>query len=171
MSLTRQSRLVLFLIALPATVAAQQPAVPAFNPADVDTTCKPCDNFYKFATEGWRKRTPIPAAFPAWSSFDELTLRNFDVLRGIVESAARDASTSRDRERAMLGHFYSTCTDSATVEARGMDPIRESLDRIERITTRADLHREIGRMASMGTNVLFGSGASLRLSQMRMTSH
>jgi putative endopeptidase len=145
------------VLALPSTSRSQQPAVPAFNPADVDTTCKPCENFYKFATEGWKRRTPIPAAFAAWGSFDELTLRNLEVVRGIAESAARDASTSRDRERAMLGHFYSTCMDSATVESRGMEPIRETLDRIDRISTRADLRREIGRLAAVGTNVLFAS--------------
>jgi putative endopeptidase len=148
------------LLAIPAAALGQSPAVPAFNPADVDTTCKPCENFYKFATEGWKKRTPIPPAFAAWGSFDELTLRNLDVVRAIAESAARDASTSMDRERAMLGHFYGTCMDSAAVEARGMDPIREQLDRIERISTRADLRREFGRLASMGINILFGSGST-----------
>src|SRR5262245_27773550 len=105
------------LIALPAAAASQQPAVPAFNPADVDTTCKPCENFDKFATEGWKKRTPIPAAFASWSSFDELTLRNFDVVRDIAESAAQDVATT-DPERRKLGLFYSTCMDSVTVESR-----------------------------------------------------
>lgn len=158
MSRIRLSRLLLqVLIALPATAASQQPAVPAFNPADVDTTCKPCENFYKFATDGWKKRTPIPAAFPAWSSFDELSLRNSDVVRGIAESAARDAATTSDRERAMLGNFYSTCLDSAAVESRGMEPLRDYLDRIDRVATRADLRREIGRLAASGLNPVFAA--------------
>jgi putative endopeptidase len=142
------------------SIQAQAPAVPSFNPADVDTTCKPCENFYKFATDGWKNRTPIPAAFASWSSFDELTLRNLDVVRGIAESAARDAATTSDRERAKLGNFYSTCMDSAAVEARGLEPVRDYLDRIDRIATRADLHREIGRLASLGLNPVFNASPS-----------
>ena len=42
---------VLVVATVAATQAAAQPAVPALNPADIDTTCKPCDNFYKYATE------------------------------------------------------------------------------------------------------------------------
>jgi hypothetical protein len=144
-------RLVVAALALTATaMQAQAPAVPSFNPADVDTTCKPCENFYKFATDGWKNRTPIPAAFASWSSFDELTLRNLEVVRGIAESAARDAATTSDRERAKLGNFYGTCMDSVAVESRGIEPLRDYLDRIDRIATRADLHREIGRLASLG---------------------
>ncbi len=144
----------------PVETQGQVPAVPAFNPADVDTTCKPCENFYKFATDGWKNRTPIPAAFSSWSSFDELTQRNFGAVRTILESAARDAATTSDRERQMLGRFYSTCMDSTAAESRGIEPIRDDLDRIERITTRADLVLEIGRLASVGNNIMFAAFSS-----------
>jgi putative endopeptidase len=152
--------LTLVIALAPVAARAQLPAVLAFNPADVDTTCKPCENFYRFATDGWKNRTPIPDAYSTWSSFDELTQRNYDKVRSILESAARAASTTSDRDRVMLGRFYGTCTDSAAVEARGADPIRDDLDRIERIATREDLKREIMRLAATGNNIVFAAFSS-----------
>jgi putative endopeptidase len=148
----------LFLGASP--LLAQAPAVPAFNPADIDSTCKPCDNFYRFANDGWKKRTPIPAAFSAWGSFDELTQRNYESVRGILESAAREASTTSDGERRRLGRFYASCMDSAAVEASGAQPIRDDLARIDGISSPAQLREALVRLHRAGSGVLFGSGST-----------
>lgn len=98
-----QALLVVASAAIAGTAVLAQPAVPALNPADIDTTCTPCDNFYKFATGGWTKSTPIPAAFSVWSSFDELTQRNYQVVRGILETSARQAATTNDVDALKLG--------------------------------------------------------------------
>jgi putative endopeptidase len=155
--LVRQTALAGFLAG---PLTGQPAGLRAINPADVDTTCKPCDNFYKFATGGWERRAPIPAAFGSWSSFDELTLRNFDVVRGILESAARDANTTGDADRRKVGRFYATCMDSAAVEARGLEPLREHLRRIDAIGSRAQLREEVFRLHRLGFGVGFFSGAS-----------
>ena len=136
---------------------AQQPQIRAFNLADIDTTCKPCENFYRFAAGGWQKNTPIPAAFSVWSSFDELTQKNYEVVRGILEAAARDAKTTRDADRARLGRFYASCMDSASVEAKGADPLRADLTRIASIRTADDVRQEIVRGHAAGIPLAFGS--------------
>ena len=33
-----------------------------FEPKNLDPTCKPCDDFFQFATGGWSAANPIPAA-------------------------------------------------------------------------------------------------------------
>ena len=53
------------LVLAPGFVAAQGPA-PAqtrpLDPANRDTTCSACEDFYRWANGGWIKATPIPAA-------------------------------------------------------------------------------------------------------------
>src|SRR6185295_3650448 len=60
----------------------------AFDVQDLDTACKPCDDFFQFATGGWRKRNPIGPAYASWARFSELAEKNQNVLRGILEAAA-----------------------------------------------------------------------------------
>lgn len=147
------------LMLIHGSAASQGASIRAFNLADLDTTCAPCENFYKFATGGWEKRVPIPAAYSNWSSFNELTERNFATIREILESAARERRQERDPERQKLGNLYATCMDSTEAERRGLSPLRADLDRIASISTRAQLKAEIARLHSVGIGVGFGSGS------------
>ena len=152
----------LALALLAGAAAAQTPAapVPALNPADVDTTCAPCKNFYRFATGGWEKRTPIPDAYASWTGFNELADRNNALLRGILETASREAETTADPDRRRLGRLYATCMDSARAEREGAAPIADDLRRIAAVGTREQLGAEIARLHAEGNGVVFDGGAS-----------
>ena len=55
-----------------------------FDVANLDRSVSPCQDFYQFATGGWAKANPIPAAYPRWGSFTILQEHNQDVLRTIL---------------------------------------------------------------------------------------
>ena len=40
--------------------------------SNLDKTTKPADDFYQFATGGWQKNNPLPAAYSRFGSFDQL---------------------------------------------------------------------------------------------------
>ena len=57
--------------------------------AAVDPTTDPCVDFYQYACGGWIEATELPADKPRYGrGFGELTDRNDDVLKGIVEGLA-----------------------------------------------------------------------------------
>jgi putative endopeptidase len=124
--------------------------------ADLDTTCLPCRDFYRYANGGWLARTTIPAVYPAWSSFDELRDRNESVLRRLLAAAAADTSAPQGSNTRKLGLFYATCMDSAHADADGVRPLQPELDRIAAVASRADLVAEIGRLHRAAVPVLFG---------------
>src|SRR5471030_1419703 len=135
--------------------AAKQPAL---TTTDLDRTCPVCTNFYQFATGGWRKRNPIPPAYPTWGRFDTLQEHNRNVLRGLLDAAAADTNAAPDSNHQKIGSYYKTCMDQAARDAAGVAPLADELAKIDAITDRPTLQAEIARLHVLGANVLFAFG-------------
>ncbi len=109
--------------------------------ADLDPTCKACDDFTRFATGGWMKHHPMPPAYSSWSPWNELQDRNQAILRTVVESAAKDTAATGDTPR--IGGYYRACMDVDAQTARGVAPISDELAAIAAVSDRAGFQREL----------------------------
>lgn len=125
------------------------------DPANLDTTCAPCKNFFQYANGGWLKRSSIPGDQPRWGSFNELQERNYAALRDVLTEAAKDAPSSNDPNLRKLGTFYGTCMDSTAVEAAGIQPLRRELAQIDAIGSRQGVRAAIARLHGMGVPAVF----------------
>ena len=59
-----------------------------------DTSCKPCDDFWRYATGTWVDQHPIPADRARWGKFDELAEANLERLKTILDATAADRSAT-----------------------------------------------------------------------------
>ncbi|HXQ97302.1 MAG TPA: hypothetical protein VN774_02580, partial [Candidatus Limnocylindrales bacterium] len=61
-SLATISILITLIAIVPSGRARQNTAaeIHGINLADLDRTCKPCEDFYKFVNGGWMAHNPIP---------------------------------------------------------------------------------------------------------------
>jgi putative endopeptidase len=141
-------------LVLPPSLSAQQPQVKPFDRSSLDTTCAPCKDFFQFANGSWLTRTPIPAAYSSWGTFNELDDRNKTVLHDLLDATVKGPSRPGTNQ-AKLAIFYSTCLDSARAEADGPRPIAETLTRISALQASADIQAEIGRLHEMAVGVAF----------------
>jgi putative endopeptidase len=143
--------------------AAQSPAPlppgPPLRLADLDTTTRACTDFYQYASGGWLKANPVPAAFSTWGPFQELREKNFLVLKDVLESAAKNARTTKDPDTRKLGMFYASCMDSAGAESAGAKPLSAELARIAAISNRSQLNAAIAHFQSAGISPVFSFGS------------
>ena len=150
-----------------ARAAAQQPHH-GLDPANLDTTCAPCQEFYEYANGGWLTRTELPPQYPSYGSFVELQDRNYETLRAIAEGLARSAAARPHSPDEKVGTFYASCMDSTQSEAAGAAPLKEEFDRIAGVNSPAALATEIARLHRAGTGVAFGFGATPDFKQSTM---
>ena len=148
-SLSRALAAGLFCAALTTSLSAQGQVKP-IDPANLDTTCSPCKNFFQYANGGWLKRSEIPGDQPRWGSFDELQEQNYAALKEVLTDAATNASSTKDANVRKLGTFYGTCMDSTVVERAGMGPLRGELNQIAAIHDRRGVEAAILRLHQLG---------------------
>ncbi len=142
----------LLLLAGVAPLAAQQ-AKP-LDPANMDTTCSACEDFFAYANGGWLKRSTIPADRASWGSFNELQEANYAALKETLETAAASPGPGADARR--LGMFYASCMDTTAIDRTGTVPIQPMLDEISVLQDRAGVEHEIARLQNLGVNAGFG---------------
>src|SRR5438132_6962744 len=118
-----------------------------FNAANLDKTCKPCDDFYQFAMGGWMKSNPIPPEFSSWGTFTQLADKNQQNLRQILDAAVSAKAAPGSNEQK-IGDFYASCMDTTAIDAAGAKPLEPELAKIAGIKNVADLQAEAERLHS-----------------------
>jgi len=115
-----------------------KPAAPQkfIDPANLDTSVKPGDDFFEYANGGWLKKNTIPAKETRWGSFNILNDDNKKKLQGIVQEVAKTGATApKGSIKQRVGDLYASAMDTVAIEKRGFDPIKPDLQRINAINS------------------------------------
>ena len=83
-----------------------------FDTGRLDRSADPCNDFFQFANGTWLKNTEIPPSQASWGSFSILADSNREVLRNILESAAK-TKAPKGSNMQLIGDFYASCMDEA----------------------------------------------------------
>jgi putative endopeptidase len=114
-----------------------------FDAAGMDLSVAPGDDFYDYANGTWAKNTPIPADKANYGMFTALDDLSKERVRKIIEEVKDDPASK-------IGRAYRSFLDTATIEARGLTPIKPWLDEIRAAKTKADYQALLLKAAPMG---------------------
>jgi len=124
------------------------------DPANMDLSVKPGDDFYTYASGTWIKNNPVPAKETRWGSFNELRDFNINAVKTLVEDAAADKSAPAGSVKRRVGDFFAAAMDTVTIEKLGYTPIKADLEKIKQIK---DIQGVLDQVAYMRVNGLGGA--------------
>ena len=135
----------------PANPAGPQIGTFGFDMAGRDLSVAPGTDFFDHADGTWYKDTQIPADRSSYGMFHVLQDLSLTRTRGIVDDAAK---TPGDK----IGDFYSSFMDEATVNAKGLTPVKPWLAAIAAAPDRESLLMEMASLQRQGVGGLIGVG-------------
>jgi putative endopeptidase len=140
--------------------AQQQQTGRALDPANMDKTVGACIDFNAYANGGWIVKNPIPAAYPRWGRFNQLSEQNSDRMHEILEASAGNHGATKGSNERKIGDFYGSCMDEAKIEAEGAKPLKSEFDRIEKMKDLREMGALAGHLHMVGLGGFFSFGAT-----------
>lgn len=121
-----------------------------------DKTVRPADDFYQYATGGWQKNNPLPAAYSRYGSFDQLAEDNNKRINTILSELLKKKYKKGTMEQK-LSDFYKLALDVNRRNKEGIAPVKPLLDEIQNANTKQQLQQLQLKYAQHGYGVAYSS--------------
>jgi putative endopeptidase len=129
----------LLAVALAAALSSWPVSSTAQDPA---ASITPGDDFFAYANGGWLKATAIPAGREQWGARDELKEQARLRMAALLDTAGAAPPGSAARK---VADFRAAYLSESAIEARGLQSLQPLLDRIGKVSDKAQLARQLGR--------------------------
>ena len=147
----------IFALSLAAVSASAQTSK-GIDPANMNTTVKPGNDFYEYAIGGWRKAHPLDAEHARNGSFTALDEMN---QKRILDLINEYSSTPQEKGSLgqKIGSLYNLAMDSVRRNNEGAAPLQSVLKRINDINDRREYQLVTAQLDARGVSCLmFGMG-------------
>jgi putative endopeptidase len=144
-----------FMIFVPGTAVKAEAKYKSLDPADMDLTIKPGDDFYNYANGNWIKNNPVPDEYSRWGSFEILREQNLKDLRAILQNAMKSKDAKEGSLDRKIGDFYATAMDEAKIEADGLKPLAGLMKKIAAIKDKVQFQKTVAYFHTNNLGPLF----------------
>lgn len=115
---------------------------------NMDTSFNAGDDFYNYATNGWKQKNQIPDDYSRFGAFDVLRDTNLERTREIAEN---------DSEK--IGTLYDIAMNAEKLNTDGTKPVTPQINEIDSLT-RENLEQYLGKMHKF-SSAFWGDGVAL----------
>jgi len=150
------SLVILVILVALMTYIKERPMDYGINLENMDLTAQPGDNFYDFATLGWRNNNPMPPEFSRYGTFDKLGEEVLKQVQDIILDISRRRHRSGSVEQK-VATIYNMAMDFDKRNADGITPVMPGFARVD---TFEDIASFLGNMQKT-RSAFWGDGVSI----------
>jgi len=130
-------------------------SVLAIDPANLDKSVVPGNDFDTYANGGWKKLNPLPADRGRYGSFDKLAEVAEKQVNDLVKTTAA-AKNEKGSVPDKIATLFNSGMDTAKIEKQGLEYITPYLKEIDEISTPDGVQQAVIRFHQNGFSPLFG---------------
>src|SRR5262249_3460907 len=156
---------IVLLFVLLSGCASEKPAPPhaaakaAFgtfgvDTAQMDTSVKPGDDFYKYVNGKWLSTFKIPADKASYGVGAALVDKSESDVHALLGELAKAQRAPGSVQKKVVD-FYNSWMDQSAIEKRGVEPLKADLDAIGKAKTKADIVKLMGNFDYSGPASLY----------------
>ena len=135
---------------------AGHPAEGGYSASNVldgmDRSVRPGDDFFTYANGAWVKETQIPPDLSSWGTLAMLRERTLERTAALIREAASQPNPPPEVRK--VADYYSAFMDEASIERKGLEPLRDTLAKIAAIHDRRQLASVLGGTLRTDVDVL-----------------
>jgi putative endopeptidase len=122
----------------------------------MDTTVSPCEDFYQYAAGAWMNNNPVPETESRWGIFNVLSKDIDNKLKLILEESANSIDKQTGSVKQLVGDFYSSAIDTATINKLGADPLLKEWEILNEFKSKDNFGSLLGKLKKRGHGGFFG---------------
>ena len=165
-----QIRLLVFVVLSVALVSGQDLAssgtsmgsssVKGVELGDMNRAIDPCMDFFEYANGNWRAQNPIPASMVRWSRRWRSGETIKDDIKVILDEDLQNKSGVPGSTQRLVGDYYGSCIDEASINAAGMKPLEPWFTEIDGAKDSAAIQRIMANLHDISVTVPFALSGS-----------
>ncbi|TMM45964.1 M13 family metallopeptidase [Colwellia ponticola] len=137
--------------AFPTQKMAQKTALASgIEKANLDTSVRPQDNFYRYVNGNWLKSHDIPGDKTAIGSFYDLRDQADDDVKAIIEELDATKNLIAGSDEQKVADLFRSYMDIEKRNSLGTQPIQPIFDAINKLTNKSELASFLGQYQSVG---------------------
>ena len=127
----------------------------ALDPANMDMTIEPGDDFFRFVNGNWIKNHPIPPEYSSYGAFMVLYEENEEMLKSLVMEVSEDKTAQEGSISQKIRDFYNSGMDTIQIEKLGIGALQSEIDQINSLQSVAELSQYVAVMHLKGLHPFF----------------